>query len=584
MSLAGLLAGIDRERLRRDVEHIADHIPYRLAGSANGDAMARYSAARLAEVGAAGRVEQIPGLVSFPQAGELLVIDAPEMRVAAQTCGHSASTSSGGLRARLVDAAGGSAADYQRSDARGKIALVDLALAPTRPEKARLAAAAGAAGLVTINWGPADGRELPYGSVKPVWGNPDAASGEDAGTLPMPCIGISRADGLALQARVARGATEVQLHASSDNAWRTVSYTLGEIAGHGDDFIIAGGHQDSWIGPAATDNATGSACLIELARLFAARRGELRRGLVFGLWEGHETGTMLSSAHYVDRHWEQLRDHAVAYLQIDQPACAGAKVWNSHSNTEVRRFQQEVDAAVLGERTRRWRRSTKIGDSSFFGLGVPMLASLAAFDDATLRANGNAAFGWWHHTVRNTLDKVDFDDLVVHVKVFATYLWTLCTVPVLPFEFASVASGIAARLRELGASGDFDLEPLEQRAAELARLTARLDDAGHRCNTAFEHGEGDEARAQALNAVLKRLSRLLISVEATVAGVYGHDPYGLSAQSTLLPALHDIASVSAMPQGAQRWRLETSLWRARNRIADALDNACSLVEQAVART
>ena len=51
--LAELLAAIDAGTLRRDVEHIANTFPYRLAGTPAAAAMAAYSAARLDAVGAA---------------------------------------------------------------------------------------------------------------------------------------------------------------------------------------------------------------------------------------------------------------------------------------------------------------------------------------------------------------------------------------------------------------------------------------------------------------------------------------------------------------------------------------------------
>jgi len=90
-----------------------------------------------------------------------------------------------------------------------------------------------------------------------------------------------------------------------------------------DDFVLVGGHQDSWPGEAATDNAAGNACKMELARVFMQHRDKLRRGLTFGFWTAHETGTMAGSAWYADRNWDDLRRHCVAYLQIDQPAFIG---------------------------------------------------------------------------------------------------------------------------------------------------------------------------------------------------------------------------------------------------------------------
>ena len=183
------------------------------------------------------------------------------------------------------------------------------------------------------------------GSVKPAWGNPTPASLRDE--MPaLPCVGISRADGIALRRRMQDGAVRVRFRPEVANEWRTIQVTVGEIAGRTGEFVVVGGHQDSWDGPAATDNATGSACMLELARVFNRHRGELRRGLVFAFWTGHETGTMASSSWYVDRNWERLRRDAVAYLQIDQPACRGAGCWNGAANIELRRFQQAVDARM----------------------------------------------------------------------------------------------------------------------------------------------------------------------------------------------------------------------------------------------
>ena len=48
------------------------------------------------------------------------------------------------------------------------------------------------------------------------------------------------------------GPRTARLHAEVDNRWAPIHYTLGHtFPGLSSDFIIAGGHQDSWIGPAA---------------------------------------------------------------------------------------------------------------------------------------------------------------------------------------------------------------------------------------------------------------------------------------------------------------------------------------------
>jgi hypothetical protein len=41
---------------------------------------------------------------------------------------------------------------------------------------------------------------------------------------------------------------------------------------------------------------------------------------------------MIGSSWFADRNWDRLRRHAVAYLQIDQPACGGTTRWGTSSN------------------------------------------------------------------------------------------------------------------------------------------------------------------------------------------------------------------------------------------------------------
>src|SRR5205807_9008745 len=123
----------------------------------------------------------------------------------------------------------------------------------------------------------------------------------------------------------------VWLAAKADNGWKPLTMTTAESDARDRAFILLGGHMDSWIGPQATDNAAGNACIMELARVFTAHQDELRRGIVAGLWMGHETGTMISSTRFADTNWDRLRHSCVAYLQIDQPAIVGSSVWHLHS-------------------------------------------------------------------------------------------------------------------------------------------------------------------------------------------------------------------------------------------------------------
>ena len=135
----------------------------------------------------------------------------------------------------------------------------------------------GATGCVMMNWGHPENTAVPFGSVKPVWGNPTPETYKtEMATLP--CVGIARTAGLKLREMLKGGPVRVWFRANVENGWRPVQITIGEIEGQTSDFVVVGGHQDSWPGPQATDNAAGNACIMELARVFAQYRDKLGAG------------------------------------------------------------------------------------------------------------------------------------------------------------------------------------------------------------------------------------------------------------------------------------------------------------------
>jgi hypothetical protein len=582
MSVMSVLEEVSADRVRAHVEEITTKIPSRLAGSDNAKRMAQYSAAALAKEGIAAQVLQMPGLVSFPEKAEMRVLAPIEIAIEANTLGHSLPTLADGIAGELLDVKSGAFHEYEGKDATGKITLSELSYHPARHEKQRISALMGASGCVMMNWGHDGNTAVPFGSVKPVWGNPTPETFKSE-MATLPCVGIARSAGLKLREMLERGPVRVWFRANVENGWRPLQITVGEIKGKSDDFVVVGGHQDSWPGPQATDNAAGNACIMELARVFQHHRDQLRRGLVLGFWTGHETGTMVGSSWFVDRHWDRLREHAVAYLQIDQPACAGTTRWSAASNAELKRFHQNVEQRLLGNRPFSWRRAVKNGDASFFGLGVPMLGAQGTYTEEELKQTALANLGWWHHSLENTIDKLDFDYMAVHLKIYASYVWELCTAVVLPFEFVSVAEQFIERLDQFAPAAEaLDLAPVAARARAFAAAARKLDECAERWRARYEKGEKDEAAADILNDCMKRLSRTLIPLASQAKGAYGHDPYGYTPQGTMIPSLYDVPRFAKLPDGEQRWMLETQLVRERNRVADALDDCRRLIDATLA--
>ena len=120
------------------------------------------------------------------------------------------------------------------------------------------------------------------------------------------------------------------IHVDIETTRATVNNILAYLPGKTDEYVIVGAHYDhlgrgnydslapSLIGqihPGADDNASGTAGVLELARMFAPRKGELQRGILFVSFAGEELG-LLGSAYWV-QHPTLPLDKAVAMLNMD---------------------------------------------------------------------------------------------------------------------------------------------------------------------------------------------------------------------------------------------------------------------------
>lgn len=103
----------------------------------------------------------------------------------------------------------------------------------------------------------------------------------------------------------------LSLHIDIETTRATVNNVLAWLPGQTDEYVIIGAHYDhlgrgnfdslapSQIGqihPGADDNASGTAGVLELARLLAPRRGQLKRSILFMDFAGEELGLLGSAA------------------------------------------------------------------------------------------------------------------------------------------------------------------------------------------------------------------------------------------------------------------------------------------------
>lgn len=97
---------------------------------------------------------------------------------------------------------------------------------------------------------------------------------------------------------------------------------VGEIPGRAkkDEVVMLGAHMDSWTGgTGATDNAAGSAVMMEAVRILKTLNLDMRRTVRLALWTGEEQG-LLGSKEYVKTHFA---DPAVMQPKPEHAKLAG---------------------------------------------------------------------------------------------------------------------------------------------------------------------------------------------------------------------------------------------------------------------
>jgi hypothetical protein len=504
-------------------------------------------------------------LIGYPVRASLEVLDAEPARVVANGYSLSPGTGPDGVIGEVVYVGAGMPGDYAGVAAAGKIVLSDgLAM----PGKARAASLAGAIGQIHVN-----DDHIHEMCLSPVWGTPTP---ETAEMLPnVPAVGVTREDGARLRARLAAGPVSVRLVTEPYLAWTKIPTLTADLPGNDEDrFVLFSGHVDSWhLG--VMDNGTANATQLEVARLLAERRGELRRGVRLAFWSGHSHGRYAGSAWYADHQWHDLHERCVCHVNIDSVGARGASVLEeAPTMAETFGFGREVMAEVTGTELG-YRRISRSSDQSFWGHGIPTLfatlseqerddsdtgAAMAQLLGAGTRAGG---LGWWWHTTEDTFDKIDEANLVRDAKVYAETLWRLCVLPRLPFDYASAADEMTqtlARYHE-AAGGRLDLERTRALAMELGQE--------------LRSGAIDRLDPARANVVLIELGHLLIPVNYTRWGPFEHD---LALGTQPLPGLADTARLGQLvPAGSELRYLRTRLERERNRVEHALRAALRLV-------
>jgi hypothetical protein len=546
---------------------------FRDSGTADEWTAAEYIHDRMLEYGLRSEILSFDSLISWPQESALEVLDDAGNVVEAlpaRTRSFGASTPPGGLVAELVfvpferPEAGAMifshravAGQYAGLDVAGKIVLT----MDGGPDGIRRAQDHGAAGHIHI-W-PSDEAVVHEMIGTSVWGTPTPASAKRLPNLPV--LGITKGDGERLAELARAGSVRVRLSAKVHTDWMRLPLVTADIdpgnPAPGNRFLLVGAHIDSWY-EGITDNATGDASLIEMARVLQQQRGELRHGVRFAWWPGHSTGRYSGSTWYADTRFQELRERCLGYLNIDSPGVRETTTWDCRYNMgEIEHITSDVVQELSGQ-SPNIRRPLKAGDQSFLGVGLPSMGAfrMLAADHPDRKAVGGGGGAYWWHSPEDTLDKADANILADDTRIYVTMAARMCVPEAHPYNFVPSANDFRKSLGELhDTAGEY---------LDLSPAIAAADAFHAAAERAAASGPADIA---AWNDAALRVTRIINPALFTIDGPYEMDP---ALQLPILPGLAPLRELAALdPASSEHRFLWTHLIRQRNRIEDALREA-----------
>jgi hypothetical protein len=200
---------------------------------------------------------------------------------------------------------------------------------------------------------------------------------------------------------------------------------IGEIEGgrKKDEIVMIGAHLDSWhAGTGATDNAAGSAVMLEVMRILKTLNLRLDRSVRLGLWGGEEQG-LLGSRGYVTEHFAAREDmklkpeHArvAAYFNVDNGSGKIRGVY-LQGNDMMRPVFEAWLAPFrdMGATTVSVRSTGGTDHTSFDAVGLPafqFIQDQLEYDSRT------------HHSNMDVYDRVQRSDLVQMAAVVSSFVY-----------------------------------------------------------------------------------------------------------------------------------------------------------------
>jgi N-acetylated-alpha-linked acidic dipeptidase len=381
-------------------------------------------------------------------------------------------------------------------------------------------------------------------------------STHDAATVPsIMSVPISTRDARTIVEALRAGEVTLHVRVVNDETIQPIWTVIGRINGSvfPDEWVLAGNHRDAWL-YGGVDPSSGSAVMMEMARALGslARNGmRPKRTIILASWDAEEFA-LASSTEWGEEHERELRDKAIAYLNVDA-AVSGpdffARAVPSLAHV-VAESAGVPDSAI----------DTRIGAGSDYTvflnfLGIPVV---------DMRFQG--PYGVYHSAfdTHEWVSRFADPGYVRHAAL--TRIWTTLTLrlanaDLLPLDTMRYAARIGEFLDEVTRRGGVRLDRV---AAALSRFQAAA-----RAHTATSHEALDWNDEDALDSA----NRALMSVEPAFldsAGLRGRPWYrhliyapAFTYQPQVLPGVSDAIEAHVPAHLAEEER----------RLAAALDRA-----------
>ena len=217
---------------------------------------------------------------------------------------------------------------------------------------------------------------------------------------------------------------QTKFHPETDPAGNAIN-TIAEIPGTdlADEVVIMGAHMDSYpYAGGATDNATGSAAMMEAVRAIQTLGLRPRRTIRVALWAGEEQG-LLGSRAYVQKHYMDPTTQAptpahakvAAYFNLDNGTGRIRGIWGQGNLAALPIFETWGQSLKdIGWKAASPRSVSQTDHGSFDSVGIPGFQ----FIQERLEYNSRS-----HHSNMDTFDRVQKDDVTQQGAVAAVFAW-----------------------------------------------------------------------------------------------------------------------------------------------------------------